>query len=70
MEKFRRKRIWPKFDGSRITEYRRRHNLTMQEFAEKLGVHLACICDWETRGVCPRRETLEKLEEVLRKEER
>jgi transcriptional regulator with XRE-family HTH domain len=36
-----------------LTAFRRRHNLTLAAFAERIGVGKSAVYKWET-GACPR----------------
>ncbi|MCI5523638.1 MAG: helix-turn-helix transcriptional regulator [Spirochaetales bacterium] len=49
----------------RIHELRDSKNLSQEALAEKVGVSKSGVAMWETRGVVPRKETLEKICNVL-----
>ena len=45
----------------RIRELRDSKNLSQEALAEKVGVSKSGVAMWETKGVVPRKETLEKI---------
>ena len=50
---------------ARIRELRDSKNLSQEALAEKVGVSKSGVAMWETKGVVPRKETLEKICDVL-----
>lgn len=50
---------------TRIRELRESKKLSQEELAQKLGVTKSGVAMWETRGVVPRQNTLEKICVVL-----
>ena len=47
--------------GSRVKQLRRGSQLTMDEFAKKLGVTKSRVNMWENKGVVPRHDMLSKI---------
>jgi len=39
--------------GKRIGEYRRRHNITQEQFADAMGVTSQAVSKWENDALCP-----------------
>lgn len=50
---------------ARIRDLRDTKKLSQEALAEKLGVTKSGVAMWETKGVVPRKETLEKICDVL-----
>ena len=50
---------------ARVRELRDSKNLSQEALAEKVGVSKSGVAMWETKGVVPRKETLEKICDVL-----
>ncbi len=51
--------------GSRISELRKKSNLTQEEFAERLGVTAQAVSKWENNISCPDIMLLPKISEML-----
>lgn len=49
----------------RVRELRDAKDLSQEALAEKVGVSKSGVAMWETKGVVPRKETLEKICDVL-----
>lgn len=49
----------------RVRELRDSKTLSQEALAEKVGVTKSGVAMWETKGVVPRKETLEKICDVL-----
>jgi len=49
----------------RIRELRESKKLSQEALADKVGVTKSGVAMWETRGVVPRKETLEKICDIL-----
>ena len=50
---------------ARIRDLRDTRKLSQEALAEKVGVTKSGVAMWETKGVVPRKETLEKICDVL-----
>ncbi len=66
--KFRKKGTKEPFRKFLISNYRRKHNLSMDEFAKLLGVSLSAVWCWETGKTQPRKEGLRLLNKLLDRE--
>lgn len=51
--------------GSRIAETRKAHDLTQEEFSEKLGVTAQAVSKWENDISCPDIQLIPKIAELL-----
>ncbi len=51
--------------GSRITDLRKKNNLTQEEFAESLGVTAQAVSKWENDASCPDIMLLPKIAEIF-----
>ena len=51
--------------GEKITVLRNASGMSQEALADKVGVTKSGVAMWETRGVVPRKETLEKICDVL-----
>ncbi len=51
--------------GARISELRKKNNLTQEDFAEKLGVTPQAVSKWENDASCPDIMLLPKISEIL-----
>lgn len=51
--------------AARVRDLREEKKLTQDELARKLGVTKSGVAMWETRGVIPKNETLQKICDIL-----
>lgn len=51
--------------ATRVKELREAKGLSQSELAQKVGVTKSGVAMWETKGVIPRQETLEKMCDIL-----